>query len=121
MVPQLRLIRGYRALGGPQFQHQGHQVLLGAVMQVPFDASPGPVGGREDPGSRDGQFGMAVLQRVGHPVEAVLQRSDLAPAGFRHARRQVAVAESDGHGGCSPHRIHDRSDDVASEADDEER
>lgn len=30
---QLRSIRGYRALGGPQFQHQGHQVLLGAVMQ----------------------------------------------------------------------------------------
>ena len=46
---QLRLVPGYGALGGPQFQHQGHQPLLGAVVQVTLDASPGLVGGCEDP------------------------------------------------------------------------
>jgi hypothetical protein len=47
---QLGLIRGYRALGGPQFQHQSHQPLLGAVVQVTFDASPGLVRGGKNPG-----------------------------------------------------------------------
>jgi hypothetical protein len=47
------LIGGGRCggLGGAQVQGEGDQALLGAVVQVAFDAAAGGVGGGDDPGA----------------------------------------------------------------------
>jgi hypothetical protein len=44
LIPDLAEPGGHRRLRRPQLQHQRHQLLPGAVVQLPFDPPPGLIG-----------------------------------------------------------------------------
>src|SRR5215469_16467816 len=59
-VQLLRYSTGHGRLGGAHVQGEGHQVLLGAVVQVVFDAAAGGIGGGDDPGPGGGEGGLGL-------------------------------------------------------------
>ena len=78
-------------LRGAQLQGQGDQPLLGAVVQVAFDAPPGLVTGRHDAGPGGGQLGvqLGVVQGDGQLPGDELDR--VQPVGGERAADQPVL------------------------------
>ena len=102
-----------------QVEHQRHQPLLRAVVQVALDPPAFAVAGGDDPGPGGGQLLAVLAQRAGHRVEAVCQRPDLVSAAFRHPGTQVPAGEPARHGRRPADRSNDALRQVAREQDDE--
>ena len=94
-------------LGGAQLQGDRDQALLGAVVQVAFDASAGVIGGGHDALAAGGQVGveLGVVQRDGQlpgdegdRVEAVGGERAADQPVFQQQHRAQRAAAEDGHG-----------------------
>ena len=68
-------------------ERDGHEPLLGAVVQVPLDAPPLGVAGGHDPRSRVGQ----VAHRPAKVGDVADDRHDLVPPRRRHPDLEVAL------------------------------
>jgi hypothetical protein len=91
---ELALIGGHAGLGGAQLQNKRDQSLLGAVVQVAFDAAAGLVGGDDDARARGGQLGVG----LGIGESGCDQFGEAGQPGFGvHGERLLAGRRDDYH------------------------
>ena len=117
---QLGHPRRYRGLCRAKVQHQRHQPLLDAIVQIAFDPAAGQVTGRHDPRTRRGKFPAALLQRLGHRVEAALQDADFGDATLWYPHTEIATGKAAGHGSDCTDWLDDCSCQIAGKQHDQQ-
>ena len=104
---QLDRVGGHQRLCGAGLQGEGDEFLLGAVVQVAFDAAAGLVGGGDDAGAGGGELGveLGVVQGDGQlagdegdRVESVGGERGADEPVFQQQHRPQRAAAEDGHG-----------------------
>ena len=106
--PRLGELGRHRGLSSAKVQHQRHQPLLDAVVQIAFDPAAGLVAGGDDPRTRSRKLTAALLQRLGHGVEASLQDANFGDAALWNPHAEVTMREPVGHGSSLSDRLDDR-------------
>ena len=82
-----------RARAGAEAQGEGDQPLLGAVVQVAFDAAAGGVGGGDDPGAGGGELGVELGVVQGDGELAGDERDRVEPLGGERAAEESVLQQ----------------------------
>ena len=92
------LVRAHAATQDPQLDGQGHELLLGAVVQVAFEPAPGRVGGLDDAYPRCPQL-LDPRSQVGLQALVVERQRRRGGGGLNElgARLQAGVVDDRGH------------------------
>ena len=101
LIPERLQLRWHRSLGGAEFESQGDEPLLSAVVQIAFEAAPGVIAGCDNPGARSGELraGLGVGDRGRCQVREV-------PDPLLGVRRQAVRFQRAHHGRTPQPAVH---------------